>query len=285
MGVRKDFLRQEAERASRAGSSHRIAGWLNAATAGFAAPVQRECRTGPTCPTCRTSWALPRRARRLSTAGIAARFSRPSSSGQVPGEVLGGRGFRYAAHLDIVRALYRALRRSEVPVAYSQGFAPRPVVAFGPPLPVGLTSAEEYLDLTMAGHYPGNLIRDLGPAMPRDMRVLDARPVFTRVASLGAGLTVARYAVQARDLGETDATSAKTRVGAIPGVRQLDFLEQAGPGRNFDLVLAMTRGVKLFPALQQLFERDEATVRCWRIQRRACFMERDGKLVSPMEEL
>ena len=54
---------------------------------------------------------------------------------------------------------------------------------------------------------------------------------------------------------------------------------------NFDLVLAMTPGVKLFPALQRLFERDEAIVRCWRIQRRACFMERDGKLVSPMEGL
>ncbi len=196
-----------------------------------------------------------------------------------------GEAFRYAAHLDIVRAVYRALRRSEVPIAYSQGFAPRPVVAFGPPLPVGLTSAEEYLDLQMAGHYPGDLLRDLGPAMPRDLRVLDVRPVFAKVSSLGAGLVAARYAVQARDLGENDKRSAATRVAAIPGVRQLDFLEQAGPGVSFDLVLAMTPGIKLFPALQQLFERDEATVRCWRIQRRACFMERDGKLVSPMEEL
>jgi radical SAM family uncharacterized protein len=196
-----------------------------------------------------------------------------------------GEAFRYAAHLDIVRAVYRALRRSEVPVAYSQGFSPRPVVAFGPPLPVGLTSAEEYLDLTMAGHYPGDLVRDLGPAMPRDLRVLDVRPVFTKVSSLGASLVAARYALQARDLGETDRISAGARVAAIPGVRQLDFLEQAGPGVSFDLVLAMTPGIKLFPALQQLFERDEATVRCWRIQRRACFMERDGKLVSPMEEL
>jgi radical SAM family uncharacterized protein len=196
-----------------------------------------------------------------------------------------GEAFRYAAHLDIVRSVYRALRRSEVPVAYSQGFAPRPVVAFGPPLPVGLTSAEEYLDLTMAGHYPGDLVRDLGPAMPRDLRVLDVRPVFAKVSSLGAGLVAARYAVQARDLGDADQRNAPARVATVPGVRQLDFLEQAGPGMSFDLVLAMTPGIKLFPALQQLFERDEATVRCWRIQRRACFMERDGKLVSPMEEL
>ena len=158
-----------------------------------------------------------------------------------------GEAFRYAAHLDIVRAVYRALRRSELPVAYSQGFSPRPVVAFGPPLPVGLTSAEEYLDLQMAGHYPGDLVRDLGPAMPRDLHVLDARPVFTKVGSLGAGLVAARYAVQARDLSDADHVGARARVAAIPGVRQLDFLEQAGPGVNFDLVLAMTPGVKLFP--------------------------------------
>ena len=196
-----------------------------------------------------------------------------------------GESFRYAAHLDIVRAVYRALRRSEVPVAYSQGFAPRPVVAFGPPLPVGLTSSEEYLDLQMAGHYPGNLVRDLGPVMPRDLRLLEARPIYAKVGSLSAALTVARYAIQARDLTAADRISAQKRHQAVPGVRQVEFSEQGGEGLSFELELALIPGVKLFPVLQQLFERDEPAVRCWRIQRRGCFILREDKLVSPMEEL
>ena len=139
-----------------------------------------------------------------------------------------GEAFRYAAHLDIVRAVYRALRRSELPVAYSQGFSPRPVVAFGPPLPVGLTSAEEYLDLQMAGHYPGDLVRDLGPAMPRDLHVLDARPVFTKVGSLGAGLVAARYAVQARDLSDADHVGARAGLPRSPGSGNWIFWSRPG---------------------------------------------------------
>lgn len=196
-----------------------------------------------------------------------------------------GESFRYAAHLDIVRAVYRALRRSEVPVAFSQGFAPRPSVAFGPPLPVGLTSSEEYLDVQMAGHYSGNLVRDLGPVMPRDLRLLEARPIFAKVDSLSAALTVARYAIVARDLTRADRIPAQERRPTVPGVRQLEFSGQTEEGLSFELELALIPGVKLFPVLQQLFERDEPAVRCWRIQRRGGFILREDKLVSPMEEL
>jgi radical SAM family uncharacterized protein len=197
-----------------------------------------------------------------------------------------GEAFRYAAHLDIVRSMYRALRRSELPIAYSQGFAPRPVVSFGPPLPVGLTSSEEYLDLQMAGHYPGSLVRDLGPAMPRDLRLLEAKPIFAKVDSLGAALTAARYGIQADGLGAADRQRAQELSRGIPGILQLDFSgQQPDGGLSFELVLSLVAGVKLFPVLQQLFERDEATVRCWRVQRRGCFIQREGKLVSPMEEL
>lgn len=50
----------------------------------------------------------------------------------------------------------RALRRSGVPVAWSEGFSPRPLVSFGLALPTGAESLAEYLDigLSRSGH-PG----------------------------------------------------------------------------------------------------------------------------------
>jgi hypothetical protein len=117
------------------------------------------------------------------------------------------------------------------------------------------------------------------------LRLLEARPIFAKVDSLGAALTVARYGIQARDLKEADKIPAQERRQAVPGVRQLEFSEQTGDGLSFELELALIPGVKLFPVLQQLFERDESAVRCWRIQRRGCFILREDKLVSPMEEL
>jgi radical SAM-linked protein len=44
----------------------------------------------------------------------------------------------------------RALRRAEVPVAYSEGFSPRPKLSFGLALSTGHESLGEYLDVDLA---------------------------------------------------------------------------------------------------------------------------------------
>lgn len=56
---------------------------------------------------------------------------------------------RYIAHLDLTRVLDRALRRSGIEVAYSEGFNPHPKIAFGPPLPVGVEGEREYVDIEL----------------------------------------------------------------------------------------------------------------------------------------
>ncbi len=61
-----------------------------------------------------------------------------------------GEAMRWTGHLDLVRVWDRLLRRAEIPIAFSQGFHPHPRVSFGPPLPVGLLSCEEYIDLELA---------------------------------------------------------------------------------------------------------------------------------------
>ncbi len=61
----------------------------------------------------------------------------------------------YWGHLDFQRHLRLALRRAGVPVAYSQGFTPHPLVKFGPPLPVGVEGDAELLDLALTRSVPG----------------------------------------------------------------------------------------------------------------------------------
>ena len=57
---------------------------------------------------------------------------------------------RFTSHRDVARMWERALRRSGLPVARSQGFNPRPLVAFGLALPTCGESLAEYLDVTLA---------------------------------------------------------------------------------------------------------------------------------------
>lgn len=58
---------------------------------------------------------------------------------------------RWTSHRDLARMWERAFRRVQLPLAYSEGFSPRPKVSFGLALPTGHESVAEYLDVELTG--------------------------------------------------------------------------------------------------------------------------------------
>ncbi|MEZ5237555.1 MAG: TIGR03936 family radical SAM-associated protein [Microthrixaceae bacterium] len=54
---------------------------------------------------------------------------------------------RGKSHRDVARVLERAIRRAGVPVAYTEGFSPRPKLQYGLALSTGYESDGEYVDL------------------------------------------------------------------------------------------------------------------------------------------
>ncbi len=54
---------------------------------------------------------------------------------------------KFISHLDIIRLWERALRRAQIPVAYSEGFNPHPRISLAAPLAVGVTSETELMDV------------------------------------------------------------------------------------------------------------------------------------------
>jgi radical SAM-linked protein len=54
---------------------------------------------------------------------------------------------RFTSHRDLARMWERGLRRSGLPLAWSQGFSPRLSISFGLALPTGCESVAEYLDV------------------------------------------------------------------------------------------------------------------------------------------
>ncbi len=82
----------------------------------------------------------------------------------------------WLGHLDVQRQLQMALRRSGLPVAYSKGYHPHPLMKFGPPLPVGVAGRREALDLALEGQVPG-LMEALNRSLPSGLRVRDSEVV------------------------------------------------------------------------------------------------------------
>ena len=64
---------------------------------------------------------------------------------------------RFTSHRDVARMWERALRRSRLPLAYSQGFVPHPLVSFGLALPTGCESLGEYLDVRLGPPVAGEI--------------------------------------------------------------------------------------------------------------------------------
>jgi radical SAM-linked protein len=54
---------------------------------------------------------------------------------------------RFIGHLDLARALERSLNRAQVPLAYTQGYNPRPRMQLAAALPLGFTSECEIADI------------------------------------------------------------------------------------------------------------------------------------------
>lgn len=59
---------------------------------------------------------------------------------------------RFTSHRDAARMWERALRRAGLPVAFTEGFTPRPKISFGLALPTGAESIAEYVDIELQHH-------------------------------------------------------------------------------------------------------------------------------------
>jgi radical SAM-linked protein len=85
---------------------------------------------------------------------------------------------RWLGHLDILRAFERAIRRAELPIAFSTGFNPREKITFVSALGVGMTGANEpaILELTKPMD-PCELIERLNNTLPPGIRLREAEVI------------------------------------------------------------------------------------------------------------
>ena len=56
---------------------------------------------------------------------------------------------RYLSHNELILSIIRAVKRADIPVAFSEGFHPHPKVSFGPALPSGVEGTQEFFDIEL----------------------------------------------------------------------------------------------------------------------------------------
>lgn len=124
---------------------------------------------------------------------------------------------RFTSHRDVARIWERALRRADLPLAYTEGFSPRPKVHFGLALSTSHESFAEYLDVDLrtegdVGDLPG-LADRLSPLLPPGIDVTAAAVIpSTGGVSLQQAVTSCSWDLTVVDLTVDEALRATARL-------------------------------------------------------------------------
>ena len=83
---------------------------------------------------------------------------------------------RFTSHRDFGRAFERALRRAQVPMAYSSGFSPHPRISYAGAAPTGAASEAEFVEIGLAeARDPEQVRAALDEALPLGLDIVAAQ--------------------------------------------------------------------------------------------------------------
>ncbi len=146
---------------------------------------------------------------------------------------------RFSSHRDFQRALERALRRADVPMAYSAGFSPHPRVSYANAAPTGAASEAEYVEIAVVRRCDPEAVRAaLDEALPPGLDVVDV--VEAHTPDLVARLEASRWRIELRDVAAAELDAAWEQVWAAPELPVQRLMKQGM--RTLDLRPALLAG-------------------------------------------
>lgn len=165
---------------------------------------------------------------------------------------------RFISHLDLQRFFQRALNRTGLPIRFTQGFNPHPVMSFASALALGWTSEYEVLDFGLAAPMGrGRVEEAFRAALPDDLPVYEVRMVDDRHPAPMALVRAADYEIVPEGAGAEAALAAVDEFlarGCVTAVRKTKSGEREINVRPLALELAREGGA--LRARLRLTERD-----------------------------
>ncbi|ARZ70140.1 radical SAM protein [Streptomyces albireticuli] len=145
---------------------------------------------------------------------------------------------RFTSHRDFQRAFERALRRAEVPMAYSAGFTPHPKVSYANAAPTGTGSEAEFLEIQLAEvRDPQELRKLLDESLPDGLDITDA--VEAHTSSFADRLQASLWEMR---LDGVEVADAERAVAAFLAAETVEVQRRTKNGlRTFDARAAVAR--------------------------------------------
>lgn len=210
-----------------------------------------------------------------------------------------GAPVRFISHLDCMRTMERSIRRADVPAAFTEGFNPHIKLSFGPPLPLGYTSDDEYFDLQTDEVFTDRMFRRFQNSLPRGFKLVSYLPVYNTRESLAAMLNRATYRITL----EADIPDAALQVEQFLKAEEVDVFrprkqklvnirpsvvsltsEHDGSQHEYTFTLKLGEpGVaKALEVLTAVTQATEEVIASARVTRTQLYTERGGIQFSPL---
>jgi len=206
---------------------------------------------------------------------------------------------RYISHLDLQRSMQRVLRRSGLPLKWSQGFHPHPLLTFAMALQVGVSSAGEYMEFEVEDECDVNIIRPcIEKVLPAELAAVEIGILDDAVPSLMSRVSASGWYIEIVDEADEHIVEQKIntllsadeiivekwskkgprKVDIRPGIYEL-CLKNDGGRLVIDTVLAAGSVNNVTPeqVMSALFEED---IPFCRTKRQELFMGERDNLVS-----
>lgn len=152
---------------------------------------------------------------------------------------------KFLSHLDLLKVMERAMRRAEIPVAFSQGFNPHPKIAFGSAKAVGLASKGEFVDVELDGKMdPNDFQKRLQEKCPSGIVIEKTIEISSEGPALMSVINCASYEVLVKVPGELNEEELKQKIAHIFAEEEI-IVERVSPKRKkqFDIrpgILSLT---------------------------------------------
>lgn len=157
----------------------------------------------------------------------------------------------FLSHREAMHALERALRRSGLPLSFTEGYSPRPRMSFSPALPLGVAAKAEYLEVVLLEDVDSMVVKErLNQALPEGLKVREVQPLAPTMPKLSRW---ARYGLF-RVGEEAEATYLLLMLNGEEQGRLKDALEALASLRGITAGYREVTRIGLYASPDEVFE-------------------------------
>jgi radical SAM family uncharacterized protein/radical SAM-linked protein len=197
---------------------------------------------------------------------------------------------KYISQLEQIDFFRRALKRTSLPLAYTNGFSPQVKAAFGPAIAVGYESNSEYVDLSLTDKVDIETIKqEISKILPEGYALLEAKYVPLRLPSVEGLVNLAEYIVkgikleqeyvdeylkQDKILVTKEKKGKQTVIDIKDIIKNIEIIDD----NTFKIFVRFlpTKSLKLEKILQNLLKIQEKDVKILYTKRERLFVENKG---------